>query len=343
MRGRLRAGLTALAAVTLLGAPACGNANRDRISGPRFVLADEMPAVDRDLGGLALVDGRLLTIEHPPDIRDDDRLVELTTKGSVIEVGDASMSTLTCGENEPPMPYSIEPAGQGAVSMIWGCRPASVSEIVLSDDGEARTDATSSSFNAFAHSWDVTRNHVWFSTDSRICATVSILEVDTGRFRQPDMSIDGEPVKVAPRSGTCGGGDANVGDPAVSPDGRYVALTVNTAAAGHQGMDRLSRPREIVVMQLPDLAIVRRYSFQETFGVTWSPDSQWLLASADTSDSSGMWLLRPMDDDRHTLVIDGRQSSAWSADGKAIYSLRRIGDPLDDHRPTALQRYELRV
>jgi hypothetical protein len=108
-----------------------------------------------------------------------------------------------------------------------------------------------------------------------------------------------------------------------SPDGKRIAFW----GAPEQGLYGIGKAEAVFILYTmePDGTGIRPmlHGFQYPFGMSWSPDSQWLAFVAQAKGGSrGLWLYN-VDEDEAILIARGSfQSPAWSPDGSQLVTVQ---------------------
>jgi Tol biopolymer transport system component len=108
----------------------------------------------------------------------------------------------------------------------------------------------------------------------------------------------------------------NAGSPALSPDGRHIAFSVETTDGQENrydseiGLSRDGRP----AFQLTQTADGSSGNYK------WSPDGRWLAFTADRGDKNQLYLISPEGGEarRLTDIDEGAGNYEWSPDGTQI-------------------------
>ena len=281
-----------------------------------------LASIDRPLFGVVALQDSLAAVTDGRGANDE--LVRYDYAGSAL------LETVAPGLTacETPYTYSARPSGSRGLSVAFACLPSGsgpLGEVVYSADGVERTLAVALDQPPSDHSWDVARRHVWVSYSSRVCATIAIVDVDTGQSRQPDLVLNGSRVSLEPiESMTSGRGcDANsaiVDHASISPDGRLVALSVNTQAMGQEAAARLNKPTELVVLQVEDHAVVFRATFDEIHEIAWSPDNDQLAVVGRRDQRAGLLVTTTRDPELVPSMVlpDYTGPVTWGVDPETL-------------------------
>jgi len=105
---------------------------------------------------------------------------------------------------------------------------------------------------------------------------------------------------------------ANATDPAISPDGGWIAFAQGVRSADTRiGVAALDNPSEITFLTGP------QHGLWGHIQPAWSPDGQWICYA----DANDLWIVPAAGGEPRRLTTDsaGDREPAWSADGRFVY------------------------
>jgi dipeptidyl aminopeptidase/acylaminoacyl peptidase len=107
-----------------------------------------------------------------------------------------------------------------------------------------------------------------------------------------------------------------IADPALSPDGKWVAYNVTTADRGAN--KNITALRMSPLDGGPERELTNNPSFNGN--AAWSPDGKWIAFESSRSGAEQIWLLATEggDPQQFTTLSTGASQAVWSPDGKSI-------------------------